>query len=414
MTIDDRKKNVFPLAIIGILFFTIGFGIGISGFLTPALKDAFNLSNMQSYLIIASIFSAFVIFGKPSGRLITKIGYRKSIVVSLLIMAIGMSLYIPSALFVSFPLFLIASFVGGIGNTILQASVNPYVTLLGKEESAAKRMSLMGILNKTAWWVAPVFLGMFINLNEVLLQDVSIPFIIVSLLILLLSVLTFFSPIPEITAPGENTDINDKKEIAGSKFRLSEYPNLYLGAIALFLYVGIETLPMVSVIEFSKASFRDIENPESFSKFVTIGMVIGYLFGVTAIPKIISQTTALRLFSLIGITSSLLLIYSRINLAFYGLLFVSFANSIMWPAIWPLAISGLGKHTQKGASLLVMAIVGGAVIPIIYGFLVDVISNFSSKLLVECYQKAYWLLVPCYGYILYFAVYGHKLKNKKK
>lgn len=404
------KKIVVPLAIIATLFFVIGFGIGISGFLTPALKDAFNLSNKQSYLIIASIFSAFVIFGKSAGRLITRIGYRKGILVALSIMSVGMLLYIPSAISISFSFFLIASFIGGIGNTILQAAVNPYVTIIGSEHSAAKRMSIMGIMNKLAWWIAPVFLGLFINLNKVHLEDVTLPFVIVSLLLFALGLFVYFSPLPEIEAPGES-DVNDVA-ISNENYGLSiwSFPNLYLGVVALFLYVGIETLPMVSIIDFSKVTFGNVSNPERYSKFVTFGMTLGYIFGVLAIPKFISQTNALRLFAILGVLSSLLLIHITPYLAFYCILLISFANSIMWPAIWPLAISGLGKFTKKGSSFLVMSIVGGAVIPLMFGYLVDVIGKYMNMTILESYQKAYWLLVPCYLYILYYAVSGYKIR----
>ena len=152
---------LLPLAIVSVLFFVIGFGIGISGFLTPFLQDAFQLSTSQSYLVTAAIFSAFVIFGAPAGSIIKKVGYKKGMVIAFFVMAVGMALFIPSSKMLSFPLFLLALFIGGIGNTILQASVNPYVTIIGPKESAAMRMSLMGIMNKSAWWLSSIFLGPF-------------------------------------------------------------------------------------------------------------------------------------------------------------------------------------------------------------------------------------------------------------
>lgn len=409
------SKYLIPLAILGVMFFVIGFGVGISGFLTPALKSAFNLSTGQSYLVIAAIFSAFVIFGSPAGWIIKKVGYRKTMTLAFFVMALGMLLFVPSARWISFPLFLLALFVGGIGNTLLQAAVNPYVTIIGPPESAAVRMSLMGIMNKSAWWIAPLFLGIFIDLQEVQLNDVIFPFYLVTGILVLLGLFTFFAPLPEVKAIGEDEEEESVQlsSYAKNKTSIWQFPHLLLGVLALFLYVGIETLPMASIIDFARATFGDVPNLEGYSKYVTIGLVVGYVFGVLAIPRIISQTRALILFALIGITASLFLIYLPAQYAFYALLFTSFANSLMWPAIWPLAISDLGKFTKSGASLLVMGIVGGAVIPLLFGFLIDAVKvSTEAAASVANYQTAYWIMVPCYLFILYFALHGHKIRVK--
>jgi fucose permease len=173
---EIRNTLIIPLLIVGVLFFVIGFGVGISGFLTPFLKDALHLTVTQSYLVIVAIFSAFIVFGTPAGWVIKKVGYKMSIIFSLMIMALGMVLFVPSANLASFPIFLLALFIGGIGNTLLQASVNPYVTIVGSPESATMRMCLMGIMNKLAWWLGPVFLGLFLDLENVQLSEVSFPF----------------------------------------------------------------------------------------------------------------------------------------------------------------------------------------------------------------------------------------------
>ncbi|MGD9994565.1 MAG: MFS transporter [Salinivirgaceae bacterium] len=409
------SKYLIPLAILGVMFFVIGFGVGISGFLTPALKSAFNLSTGQSYLVTAAIFSAFVIFGSPAGWIIKKVGYRKTMTLAFFVMALGMLLFVPSARWISFPLFLLALFVGGIGNTLLQAAVNPYVTIIGPPESAAVRMSLMGIMNKSAWWIAPLFLGIFIDLQEVQLNDVIFPFYLVCGILVLLGMFTFFAPLPEVKAIGEDEEEASAQvsNYAKNKTSIWQFPHLLLGVMALFLYVGIETLPMASVIDFARATFGDVPNLEGYSKYVSIGLVVGYVFGVLAIPRLISQTRALILFALIGIAASLFLIYLPAQYAFYALLFTSFANSLMWPAIWPLAISDLGKFTKTGASLLVMGIVGGAVIPLLFGFLVDAVKvSTEVAASVADYQTAYWIMVPCYLFILYFALHGHKIRVK--
>lgn len=407
-----QKTLIIPLIIVGVMFFVIGFGVGISGFLTPALRSAFSLTTAQSYLVTAAIFSAFVIFGRPSGWVIKKIGYKRSMVIAFFIMALGMLLFVPSAKSVSFPLFLIALFVGGIGNTLLQAAVNPYVTIIGPNESAAMRMSLMGIMNKSAWWIAPLFLGLFINLQGVELNDIILPFYIVTGILVALGIFALFAPLPEVAAEGEDESEEISSSYAANKTNIFQFPHLILGVVALFLYVGIETLPMASIIDFAKATFGDAENLEGYSKYVTIGLVVGYLFGVVAIPKYVSQTRALIGFSLIGIVSTFLLVYLSPKYAFYALLLASFSNSMMWPAIWPLAIKDLGKFTKIGSSLLVMGIVGGGVIPYIFGAIVDAAKGVSEVASVENYQSGYWVMLPCYLFILYFAVHGNRIRVK--
>ena len=402
---------VVPLMIVGVVFFMIGFGVGISGFLVPALRSAFDLTTGQSYLVTAAIFSAFVIFGRPTGWVIKKIGYRKAMMIAFFIMALGMWLFVPSSKAVSFPLFLFALFVGGIGNTLLQGAVNPYITILGPENTAAVRFSLMGIMNKLAWWIAPLFLGLFIDLANVNVEDIILPFYIVTGIMIILGIFIYFAPLPEVKAEGEDEEEATESSYAAGKTSILQFPHLLLGVFALFVYVGIETLPMASIIDFARATFGNVDNLESYSKFVTIGLVAGYIFGVISIPRFISQQKALISFAILGIGSSMLLIYLPAQYAFYALLLISFSNSLMWPAIWPLALKDLGKFTKAGASLLIMAIVGGAVIPLIFGTIVDAVKT-TEHAVVANYQTAYWIMVPCYIFILYFAISGHKIRTK--
>lgn len=412
----EKNKNtlVIPLLIVGILFFVIGFGVGISGFLTPFLKDALHLTVTQSYLVTAAIFSAFVVFGSPAGWVIKEIGYKLSIVLSLLIMALGMVLFVPSANTGSFPVFLAALFVGGIGNTLLQAAVNPYVTIVGPHESAAMRMCLMGIMNKLAWWLGPVFLGLFLDLKNVQLSQVSLPFYIVTGILLLLAVFIKFSPLPEVKAEGEDEDVVESKSdsYAAGKTSIFQMPHLLLGALALFFYVGVETLPMASIIGFAKAVFgENVANPEGYAKYVPIGMFVGYVFGVLMIPRIISQTKALQLFTLIGLVASFCVILLPGEMAIFGLIAIGFANSIMWGAIWPLAIVNLGRFTKSGSSLLVMGIVGGAIIPLIFGLLLDFFKTTELPSVAD-YQSSFWIFIPAYLFILFFGTIGYKIRTK--
>ncbi len=407
--IKNKSSNyILPLLIVSVLFFVIGFGVGISGFLTPFLQDAFHLSTSQSYLVTVAIFSAFVVFGAPAGTLIKKVGYKKGMVIAFFVMAIGMFLFIPSSQKLSFPLFLLALFIGGIGNTILQTSVNPYVTIIGPKESAAMRMSLMGIMNKSAWWLSSIFLGLFLNLKNVQLNDVVLPFYIVTGILVALGIFMMFAPLPEVEAEGESeTEVTEEKNTKSSIF---QFPHLLLGVIALFIYVGVETLPMVSIIGYAKTIFEDgTVNLDQFAMFVPLGLVCGYIFGVIMIPKFLSQTRALQIFASIGIVAALALILLPAHYSIYALTFIGFANSLMWPAIWPLAIADLGKFTKTGASLLVMGIVGGAIIPLIFGFTIDTIKT-TTEAIASDYQKAYLIFIPAYLYILYFAIKGYKIR----
>ncbi len=408
------KGYIVPLVIVGLIFFVIGFGVGISGFLTPALRQAFDLNTGQAYLVTFAIFSAFVIFGRPAAWVITKIGYRKAMVIAFLVMALGMLVFVPSARAVSFPLFLVALFIGGIGNTLLQASVNPYVTIIGPLESAAKRMSMMGIMNKMAWYVAPIFLGLFIDLQEVRLDDVVMPFYLVAGILFVLGLGVYFAPLPEVVAKGEEVlEEGSEEDTSYSKDKTSiwQFPHLLIGAVAIFLYIGIEILPMASVIDFARVTFGDVPNLEHYAIYVTMGLVAGYIFGVITIPKLLSQTRALVIFSVLGILSTLALVLAPVQYAFYGLLLVSFSNSLMWPAIWPLAIADLGRFTKIGSSILVMGIVGGAIIPLLFGFLVDLGETITGASSVSNYQWAYLIMAPCYAFILYFALHGHKIRR---
>ena len=410
-TFKAGSSYIIPLAIIGILFFIIGFGVGISGILIPFLQKAFTLTTSQSYLVMTAIFSAFVIFGAPAGMLIKKIGYKKTMLISFFVMALGMVLFVPSAYYKSFPFFLLALFIGGIGNTILQAAVNPYVTIIGPRESAAMRMCLMGIMNKAAWWIGPLFLGMFLDINHAKLADVTFPFYLVAAILAGLGIFMYFAPLPEVSAEGEDeTPDEASASITGNKTSIMQFPHLLLGVLALFIYVGVETLPMASMLDFAKSVFPN-GDLTGYSKFVPIGLMLGYIFGVFMIPKIISQTAALKTVAILGIGAALALIFLPGNIGIYCLALIGFANSLMWPAIWPLAIADLGRFTKTGASMLVMGIVGGAVIPLIFGILVDFFKGTNALVTTANLQNAYWILIPCYLFILYYAIAGHKIRK---
>lgn len=394
------KSFVIPIFIVGIMFFAIGFALGINSYLIPLLKQALAISSGESYLVLAATFSAFLIFGYPASLVIGKIGYKKTMALSFLMFALGFYLFIPSAQHESLPLFLIASFISGMGNTFLQASVNPYITILGPIESAAKRMSYMGIANKLAWPVAPMFLALIIgkSVEDVQLVDIYFPFAIIIAVFIVLGVLALLSPLPEVKAIGEDESSVEDCPYAANKTSVWQFPHLLLGVLALFLYVGVETISLGTLVDYAKSI--NLPNPEKYSLVAPIGMVIGYICGVLFIPKYLSQSRALLICSILAIFGSFMVVFTPEEISIYFVSFMALGCSLMWPAIWPLAMVDLGKFTKAGSSLMVIAIVGGALIPTIYGFLKDGVGA----------QNAYWLCIPCFLYILYYALKGHKIR----
>lgn len=399
-TTTSVNNFTIPLIIVGVMFFAIGFALGINSYLIPLLKQALNITSGQSYMVLAATFSAFLIFGYPASIVIRKIGYKHTMSVSFLMFALGFYLYIPSAKMESLPLFLVASFISGMGNTFLQASVNPYITILGPIESAAKRMSIMGIANKLAWPIAPLFLALVIgkSVDQVLLTDINLPFYIIISVFILLGVLALIAKLPEVKAVGEDSDEVEECKYASLKTSIWQFPHLLLGVLALFLYVGVETVSLGTLVDYAES--LNLPNAELYAWIAPIGLVVGYLTGIILIPKYMNQALALRIFSLIAIFGSLMVVLTPPSISIYFIVFIALGCSLMWPALWPLAMTDLGKFTKAGSSLMVIAIVGGALIPTIYGFLQDTVGS----------QDAYWLCLPCFLYILYYGLKGHKIR----
>ena len=414
-----KNKFFFPLIIIGVAFFVIGFGVGINGIMVPILEETFNLSKGMSYLVLTATFSSFLIFGGPSGVVVKKIGYKKSLVLALAIMSLGMFLFIPSARLGSsmsgFYMYLAAAFIGGMGNTLLQTTVNPYVTICGPIEKAAQRLCGMGVMNQSAWYLGPLFLSLFIDVTQPDISKAVIPFGVAAGVIALFALLMVFISLPEITAEGEvETPDNagdDTVLAVNRKKSVWQIPHLMLGTVALFMYVGVETLPMASVIDFAKTI--GLDNPEQYSAFGPLGMITGYIASIFVLQWI-PQNKAMIIFLLIALASSVLLVTLPARTAIYFLSGLGFAHSIMWGSIWAITIDKLGKFTKSGASLLVVAIVGGAIIPLVFGFILDFIIPAGRTAIAADYQKAYRLFIPCYLFILYYAVAGHKIGLKNR
>lgn len=396
----NTKSFALPLAFIGVMFFSLGFALGINSVLVPVLKGSLEISSAESYLIIAATFIPFLIFGYPAGLTIKKIGYKRTMVLSFLMFAIAFGLFIPSASYESFPLFLLASFISGTANAYLQAAVNPYITILGPIDSAAKRISIMGICNKLAWPAAPLFLAAVIGkkIEAVQLIDIQRPFVWIIVIFLVLGLTVCVAPLPEVKAVGEDEECVDDCPYAAGKRSIWQFPHLLLGCLALFLYVGVETLALATTVDYATA--LGLSDPQQYALFPSIGLVTGYVCGIVFIPRWLKQDTALKICAWLAVFGSLLIVLTPAEWSIWAVSIIALACSLMWPALWPLAMADLGRFTKQGSSLLVIAIVGGAVIPPIFGLLKDL---FGA-------QNAYWICLPCFLYILYYALVGYKIR----
>jgi glucose/galactose transporter len=419
-----RKQGLNPLVIIGSLFFIFGFVTWLCSVLIPYLQISCQLNNFQSYLVAFAFYISYFVMAIPSGRVLKITGYKNGISLGLLLMAVGSLIFIPAAIYRTYSIFLIGLFVQGAGMAVLQTAANPYVTILGPEESAAKRMSIMGICNGIAGIIAPAILGVIIlnnadtitsglkSMNPIdkitalnaLAQKVIFPYIIITIILIALAILIYRSTLPEIDEPSEE----DEEDNVGyfkksSKTSISQFPHLLIGVFTLFLYVGVEVIAGNTIIQYGTYQNIPISTAKFFTSFTLTAMLAGYLVGIVCIPKYFSQKSALKYSAVIGIIFILLALFTHglISVMFIALLGLS--NSLMYPSIWPLAIGGLGKFTKVGSSLLVMAISGGALLPLLYGWLADQVNA----------QQAYWIVVPCYLMIGYYAVWGHKIGRKK-
>lgn len=349
----------------------------------------------------------------PSSAILKRTGFAKGMSIGLAIMALGSVIFIPAALSRSFPLFLVGLFIQGTGLTLLQTASNPYVTILGPIESAAKRISVMGVCNKMAGMIGILILVNLLfsdtqalsakinslagseleNELNLLAQRVITPYIIMAIVLAVLAVAILKAHLPEID-PEEKDDTSKPSSKKSSVF---EFPHLVLGVICLFVYVGVEVVAIDTLGLYGQFQKFDLNTSGKFSIYSLIALTIGYLLGVILIPKIISQKKALQMSALLGLVfvTGALFTNGWVSIGFVVLL--SFAHSFMWPAIWPLALDGLGNFTKTASALLIMGIVGGALLPLLYGAIADV----SNR------QLAYAVTIPCYAYILYYAVRGH-------
>lgn len=410
------------IIIIGILFFIFGFISWLNAVLIPYFKLACQLSTQQAMLVAFAFYISYLIMAFPSSWLIRKTGYKNGIVLGLWIMASGALIFIPAAINREYNLFLLGLFVQATGLTIMQTAANPYVTILGPLESAAMRMSVMGVCNKVAGAIAPLlFLGAVSKdpdeidrltallpslsgakaeqvLNELSARLIT-PYVVLSVLLAGLGMLIRLTRLPDISDAQEGMSVSD----TSNKKTLFDFPYLILGAVAVFCSVSVEVIAVDTIINYSLFKGAVFKEARFYSTYVLLIMILSYIVGIVAIPKLINQRQALFWSSVVGMLFTILAVLLDGHLSVWMIACLGFGNALIWPSIWPLALDGLGKLTKTASALLITGIVGGALSPVLYGMLSD---SFDP-------QMAYCILAPFYIFLLYYSAAGYKAGKEK-
>lgn len=409
--------GVLPILILGVLFFLFGFVTWLNGTLVPYLKIACELDNFGSLLVAFAFYIAYFVMALPSAWVLRRTGLKNGMMTGLLVMAVGALLFVPAARSRTYELFLAGLFIIGTGLSVLQTASNPYITIVGPLESAARRISIMGICNKVAGVLAPIVLGAMVlsdgdelvgmldtldaparaALLDELAARVIGPYLLMAAALVVLGLLVRMSPLPELS-PEQN-----KEEGAEDRAHPFDHPYLVFGVLALFMYVGVEVIAGDTIGLYGQHQGIPLSTAGHLTSYTLAAMVVGYLVGIVAIPRWISQQAALTASAVLGVLLSLMALAldglpSVLCIALLGL-----ANALVWPAIWPLAIRGLGRHTRTGSAMLIMAISGGALMPLLYGALSDV-EGIGP-------QQAYWVLVPGYLIILWYGMRGWRIQR---
>ena len=415
---NKTSTNRNALVIIGILFFVFGFVTWLNGTLIPFLKLACQLENdIQAFFVTFAFYMAYFFLAIPSSIILSKTGFKNGMALGLLVMAIGSLIFIPAAYSRNFGLFLTGLFVQGTGLALLQTASNPYISIVGPIESAAQRISIMGICNKVAGMLSPLILGALVLKNagkieaeigkatdpvikETLLNELAArvitPYIIIAIALILLAIMIKRSSLPEIdTNAADNTD-----QTKVAKTSVFQFPHLVLGVLCLFLYVGVEVMAGDAIGAYGRQLGMPLDETKYFTTFTLLSMLAGYVIGIFTIPKYVSQQKALAISAILGVVFSIAVFLTEGYVAISFIALLGLANALMWPAIFPLAISGLGKFTKTGAALLIMGVAGGALVPLLYTTLKDkgIVSNQTSFLIC---------MLPSYVYILFYAIKGY-------
>lgn len=417
---ENKQQYYISLVLLGCLFFVFGLVSWVNSILIPYFKIACELkSGVQTYLVTFAFYIAYLVMTVPASFLLQRIGYKKGALIGLWIMALGALLFWPAALTRTYGLFLLALFTIGTALAILQSVANPFVTIIGPHESAARRISVMGICNKFAGIIAPLlFAAAVIRPEDKTVMDmveagllegtakeaaldgmirgVIVPYVVLAILLFIFGLLFYKSPVQDINPNSANGGSSE-----GDRSSIWKYPYLVLGVVALFCHLGSQQISVSTIIGYAQNMGMDLEAAKVFPSYTLGCILLGYLLGVFFIPKYISQQKSLVVCTVTGLVLSVLVLVLPLKASIWSLVLLGVPNSLIYAGIWPLAIRGLGKWTSLGSSLLVMALCGNAVLPLLYGYVSDYIGL----------QASYWLLLPCFAYMVFYAVYGYKIEK---
>jgi MFS transporter, FHS family, L-fucose permease len=416
----QKQNHTGPLAIIGVLFFTFGYITWTNSTLIPFLKIACNLkTDLQAFLVTSAFYLAYFFLPIPSAEILKKLGFKNGMIAGLFVVALGSLIFIPAANARDFNLFLVGLFTQGMGLALLQTAVNPYVSILGPIESAAKRISIMGICNKVAGMAAPIILGSIVlkgiggfeeklkatadivaknQLLDELTQRIKSPYIYLAIFLVAVAILIYFSNLPEVN----EEELPESKLGETEKTSVFQFPNLVLGSLAIVFYVAAEVIAGDGIGQYGKNIGISLDEAKLFPTYTLATMLLGYVIGIIAIPRYISQENALKYSAITGLVFTVCVLSTTGYVSVLFIALMGLANALMWPAIFPLGIKGLGKYTKIGSAIMIMGIgPGGGIIPLAYAW-------FSER---TTPQMGFLVMGLCYVYILYYAIWGCKKRS---
>jgi MFS transporter, FHS family, L-fucose permease len=424
----SKRDTYISIFIIGLLFFIFGFVSWVNAILIPYFKIAFQLNNFRSYLITFAFYISYFVMSVPASFLLKRFGFKNGMMIGFFAMSVGAFIFVPAAMLRTYEIFLIGLFTIGAGLAVLQTAANPYITILGPKESAAQRISIMGIFNKGAGILAPILFAAVIlkatdtdlfksleTMNEAdkttaldeFIKRVIVPYACVGTVLFLLALMVRLSPLPEINTEQETPEVASAN---ASRTSIFQFPHLILGAIGIFLHVGTQVIAIDTIIGYANFMNIDLLEAKVFPSYTLFATICGYILGIICIPRFITQVSALRFCTLLGLVLTLFiqfvsghagLLGHQTDISIWFVVLLGFANSLVWAGIWPLALDGLGKFTKLGASIMIMGLCGNAIMPLLYGYLAD---NYDVRF-------AYWILFPCYLYLVFYAFKGHRIRN---
>ena len=428
---QTNRQFFLSMFMLGSLFFIFGLVSWVNSILVPYFKVACELeTDLQSYLVTFAFYIAYLVMTIPASFLLNKVGFKRGVELGLWLLAAGAMLFWPAAMTRSYAMFLGALFTMGTALAILQTAANPFVTIIGPRESAARRISIMGICNKFAGIISPLIFAAAVirpqdkvtmeaiadgtlvgaakeQALDTMIQGVILPYVILAVVLFIFGFVFYKSSIPDIDPNKDN-----KSESDGIKDRKSilSYPYLVLGVLALFAHTGSQQISIATINDYAQSMGISMLDAKVFPSFTLGCIMIGYLLGIVCIPKYLSQQKALVVCTVTGLILSGLVLLTQntwvhwfgmdARLSIWFLVLLGIPNSLIYAGIWPLAIKNLGKWTNLGSSILVMALSGSAFMTLAYGGLADKVGL----------DKAYWLLIPCFLYMIYYSLWGYKVE----